>query len=151
MQQELILLSPRDQLQSNRKAGGVGAARDRNRGRAGGIERQGVSQDQLAVDGSFDQRRGDRHRRHHENLRALEDAIDRLAEISERLACRGDGGCTWCWFLENPSEIEAMDEYIVEFEDKQRRFIVSAELHSKQRQAMKDREHDSDYCQRQTY
>jgi hypothetical protein len=42
------------------------------------------------------------------------------------------------WFRENPSEIEAMDEYIVEFEDKQRRFIVSAELHSKQWQAMKD-------------
>jgi hypothetical protein len=42
------------------------------------------------------------------------------------------------WFHENPSEIEAMDEYIVEFEDKQRRFIVSAELHSKQRQAMND-------------
>ena len=42
------------------------------------------------------------------------------------------------WFRENPSEIEAMDEYIVEFEDKQRKFIVSAELHSKQRQAMKD-------------
>ena len=58
---------------------------------------------------------------------------------------------TVVWFHENPSEIEAMDEYIVEFEDKQRRFIVSAELHSKQRQAVKDREHDSDYCQRQTY
>jgi hypothetical protein len=42
------------------------------------------------------------------------------------------------WFRENPSEIEAMDEYIVEFEDKQRRFIVSAALHPKQRQAMKD-------------
>ena len=55
------------------------------------------------------------------------------------------------WFRENPSEIEAMDEYIVEFEDKQRKFIVSAELHSKQWQAIKDRERDSDYCQRQTY
>ena len=55
------------------------------------------------------------------------------------------------WFRENPSEIEAMDEYIVEFEDKQRRFIVSGELHSKQRQSMDDRERDSDYCQRQTY
>jgi hypothetical protein len=42
------------------------------------------------------------------------------------------------WLSENANEIEAMDEYIVEFEDKQRRFIVSAELHSKQRQAMKD-------------
>lgn len=55
------------------------------------------------------------------------------------------------WLRENPSEIEAMDEYIVEFEDKQRRFIVSGELHSKQSQSMKDRERDSDYCQRQTY
>ena len=58
---------------------------------------------------------------------------------------------TVVWFRENASEIEAMDEYIVEFEDKRRRFIVSAELHPKQRQPMKDREHDSDYCQRQTY
>jgi hypothetical protein len=32
------------------------------------------------------------------------------------------------WFRENPSEIEAIDEYILEFEDKRRRFIVSAEL-----------------------
>ena len=31
-----------------------------------------------------------------------------------------------------------MDEYIVEFQDKTRTFIVSAELHSKQRQAVKD-------------
>jgi hypothetical protein len=45
---------------------------------------------------------------------------------------------TVVWFCENPSEIEAMDEYIVEFEDKQRRFIVSAALHSKQRQALND-------------
>jgi hypothetical protein len=55
------------------------------------------------------------------------------------------------WLRENPAEIEAMDEYMVEFEDKQRRFIVSGELNSKQRQSMKDRDHDSDYCQRQTY
>ncbi len=58
---------------------------------------------------------------------------------------------TVVWFRENPSEIEAMDEYIVEFEDKQRRFIVSAELHSKQRQTQKDREHNREYCQRETY
>jgi hypothetical protein len=45
---------------------------------------------------------------------------------------------TVVWFRENPSEIETMDEYIVEFEDKQRRFIVSGELHSKQRQPLKD-------------
>ena len=45
---------------------------------------------------------------------------------------------TVVWFRENPSEIEAMDEYIVEFQDKTRTFIVSGELHSKQRQAVKD-------------
>ena len=55
------------------------------------------------------------------------------------------------WFRENPSEIEAMDEYIVEFEDKQRRFIVSSELASKQRQPREDRERDSGYGQRQAY
>ena len=55
------------------------------------------------------------------------------------------------WLSENATEIEAMDEYIVEFEDKQRRFIVSGELHSKQSQSINDRERNSDYCQRQTY
>jgi hypothetical protein len=55
------------------------------------------------------------------------------------------------WFRENPNEIEAIDEYIVEFENKQRRFIMSRELHSKQGESMKDREDDSDYCQSQTY
>jgi hypothetical protein len=40
---------------------------------------------------------------------------------------------TVVWFRENPNEIEAMDEYIVEFEDGQRRFIISAQLNSKQR------------------
>jgi hypothetical protein len=55
------------------------------------------------------------------------------------------------WFRENPNEIQAMDEYIVEFEDKQRRFIVSAELHSKQGQAMNNRERDSDHCHGQRY
>ena len=35
------------------------------------------------------------------------------------------------WLRENASEIEAMDEYIVEFEDKQRRFVVSSALQSK--------------------
>jgi len=32
------------------------------------------------------------------------------------------------WFRENANEIEAMDEYIVEFEDKQRRFVLSSGL-----------------------
>jgi hypothetical protein len=36
------------------------------------------------------------------------------------------------WLRENANEIEAMDEYIVEFDDKQRRFVVSSALESKQ-------------------
>jgi hypothetical protein len=32
------------------------------------------------------------------------------------------------WLMENPNEIEAMDEYIVEFDDKERQFFVSSEL-----------------------
>ena len=35
------------------------------------------------------------------------------------------------WLHENANEIEAMDEYIVEFEDKQRRFVLSSTLHLK--------------------
>ena len=49
------------------------------------------------------------------------------------------------WFRENPNEIEAMDEYIVEFEDKQRQFVVSSTLAQKL-QTMHDREHNSDPC-----
>lgn len=58
---------------------------------------------------------------------------------------------TVVWFRENPSEIDAMDEYIIEFDDKQRLFIVSGELHSKQRQPLKDGEDDREYCQRQAH
>lgn len=32
------------------------------------------------------------------------------------------------WLHENASEVEAMDEYIVEFEDSERRFFISREL-----------------------
>jgi hypothetical protein len=32
------------------------------------------------------------------------------------------------WLMENPNEIETMDEYIVEFDDKERQFFVSSEL-----------------------
>ena len=32
------------------------------------------------------------------------------------------------WLSENPSEIEAMDEYIVEFDNEQRRFFIASEL-----------------------
>ena len=33
------------------------------------------------------------------------------------------------WLRENANEIEAMDEYIIEFEDKQRMFVLSSGLH----------------------
>ena len=50
------------------------------------------------------------------------------------------------WLSENPNEIEPMDEYIVEFEDKQRRFMMSHQLASKELPAMQNREHDGDSC-----
>ena len=49
------------------------------------------------------------------------------------------------WFRENANEIEAMDEYIVEFEDKRREFVVSSTLADKL-QAVHNREHNSDSC-----
>jgi hypothetical protein len=55
------------------------------------------------------------------------------------------------WFSENASEIEAMDEYIIEFENKQRQFIVSGDLYSKQGHPMNDRERDGDHRQPQSY
>jgi hypothetical protein len=55
------------------------------------------------------------------------------------------------WLRENANEIEAMDEYIVEFENKQRQFIVSSQLQSKKSQTVHDRERDGNSCQRQTY
>ena len=48
------------------------------------------------------------------------------------------------WLHENANEIEAMDEYIVEFEDKQQRFVLSSALdledmkHSKQAPGVND-------------
>ena len=39
---------------------------------------------------------------------------------------------TVVWLRENANEIEAMDEYIVEFEDKQRQFVMSGRLEPKQ-------------------
>ena len=54
------------------------------------------------------------------------------------------------WLSENANEIEAMDEYIVEFEDKHRRFVVSSNLEPKP-QPIDDRERNSDPCHRQTY
>lgn len=53
------------------------------------------------------------------------------------------------WLSENANEIEAMDEYIVEFDDKQRQFAVSTDLYSKQRHPMHDREDDGNRCRGQ--
>jgi hypothetical protein len=50
------------------------------------------------------------------------------------------------WLSENPNEIEPMDEYIVEFDDKQRRFVMSHQLASDERPPMQKREHDRDTC-----
>ena len=54
------------------------------------------------------------------------------------------------WLSENANEIQAMDEYIVEFEDKHRQFVVSSNLEPKP-QPIHDRERDSNSCHRQTY
>jgi len=55
------------------------------------------------------------------------------------------------WLSENANEIEAIDEYIVEFEDRHRQFVISSELQSNQAQSIHDGEHNSDPCHRQTY
>ena len=57
---------------------------------------------------------------------------------------------TVVWLSENANEIEAMDEYIVEFDDKKRRFMVSGEL-TKQGEPVHNRKHDSDRRERQAY
>jgi hypothetical protein len=49
------------------------------------------------------------------------------------------------WLSENANEFEAMDEYIVEFEDKRRQFVISSTLAHKS-QSVHNREHDSDPC-----
>lgn len=45
---------------------------------------------------------------------------------------------TVVWFRENANEIEAIDEYIVEFDDKQRQFVVSGGLGLKQSDSIHD-------------
>ena len=50
------------------------------------------------------------------------------------------------WLSENANEIEAMDEYIVEFEDNHRQFVTSSTLELQKLQPGHDREHDSDPC-----
>jgi hypothetical protein len=58
------------------------------------------------------------------------------------------------WLRENANEIEAMDEYMVEFigdEAKQRRFVLSSAVVSKQTETIHDRKSYSDSCQRETH
>jgi hypothetical protein len=50
------------------------------------------------------------------------------------------------WLSENANEIEAIDEYIVEFEDRRRRFLTSSELRSNPTEPVGNREHDGDSC-----
>ncbi len=50
------------------------------------------------------------------------------------------------WLSENANEIEAMDEYIVEFEDKHRQFVTSSTLELEKLQTGHDREHNRDSC-----
>lgn len=50
------------------------------------------------------------------------------------------------WLSENANEIEAMDEYIVEFEDKHRQFVISSKLEPKQPPPVHNREHNSNPC-----
>ena len=57
---------------------------------------------------------------------------------------------TVVWLSENPSEIEPMDEYIVEFDDKHRRFMISGQLHPEEAQPINDGEGDRNCCDRQT-
>jgi len=49
------------------------------------------------------------------------------------------------WLSENPNEMEPMDEYIVEFDDKERRFLMSHQL-AKELPPVQNREHDRDSC-----
>jgi hypothetical protein len=55
------------------------------------------------------------------------------------------------WLRENANEIEAIDEYIVEFEDKQRRFVLSSALESKQAESIHDRKPYSKGCEREAH
>ena len=49
------------------------------------------------------------------------------------------------WLSENPNEIEPMDEYIVEFDGKERLFLMSHQL-AKELPPIQNREHDRDSC-----
>jgi hypothetical protein len=54
------------------------------------------------------------------------------------------------WLSENANEIEAIDEYIVEFEDHHRRFVISSELESNPAIPRSDREENRNSCHSQT-
>ena len=69
-------------------------------------------------------------------------------KVGDRISIQGRRA-TVVWLSENANEIEAMDEYIVEFEDKKRRFIVSSELEKSE--SVPNRVHERDRCERQTY
>ena len=71
-------------------------------------------------------------------------------QIGDTVVLEGQPGRI-VWLRENATEIEAMDEYIVEFEDKRRQFVVSSKLQSKQAESVHNRERDSDPRQRQTH
>jgi hypothetical protein len=58
---------------------------------------------------------------------------------------------TIVWLSENANEIEAIDEYILEFDDKQRRFVISSTLTADKSKPVHNGEHDSDCCHGQTY
>ena len=58
---------------------------------------------------------------------------------------------TIVWMSENANEIEAIDEYIVEFDDKRRQFAISSTLAGQKSSPVHDGEHDSDRCHGQTY
>ena len=63
-----------------------------------------------------------------------------------------DGRCAKIvWLRENANEIEAMDEYIVEFETKERQFAVSSTLAAEETPAIYNRKNNSDCCHGQTY
>ena len=70
-------------------------------------------------------------------------------KIGETVSLDGRNA-TVVWLRENANEIEAIDEYIVEFEDKQRQFVVSGGLCLQQPHSMDDGEQNRDTCRSQT-
>jgi hypothetical protein len=71
-------------------------------------------------------------------------------QIGDTVALEGQPGRI-VWLRENANEIEAMDEYIVEFKDKHRQFVVSGELQAKPAESVHDRVRNRDPRQRQTH